>query len=320
MNRTPEEEREYRRHIQRLARREKRRRKVLLARLIFGIICLIILFLLVHFLSFAFHKVASIGNTQQTVETLAPGQTATPKPLQYSVPEGYEKKAAKLEAMRGKYPEVKGILVNLYAYPKSILHLVIKNPETISFALNYPLHKTDTESGGTITAKEMESKIPLLLQWDERWGYLVYGDHIIAIDGCGPTCLSMVVSGLLRDSSKDPAAIAAFSIDHGYYTSDTGTAWNLMYTGARKLGLQVTRLNLTADNIREHLAKGEPIICTMKPGDFTTQGHFIVLTGLTHSGKLKINDPNSKVRSKKTWDVDRVLRQTKAMWSYQKPE
>ncbi len=37
-------------------------------------------------------------------------------------------------------------------------------------------------------------EIPLLLQWDERWGYSVYGDNMIAVNGCGPTAVAMVVS------------------------------------------------------------------------------------------------------------------------------
>lgn len=46
--------------------------------------------------------------------------------------------------------------------------------------------------------------IPLLLQWDERWGYKNYGDNIMAINGCGPTCLSMVVSYLKQNGQYHP--------------------------------------------------------------------------------------------------------------------
>lgn len=41
----------------------------------------------------------------------------------------------------------------------------------------------------------------------------------------------------------------------------------------------------------------------MRPGDFTTIGHFILLTGV-EDGKIKVNDPNSKIRSSKLWDYD----------------
>ena len=54
----------------------------------------------------------------------------------------------------------------------------------------------------------------------------------------------------------------------------------------------------------------------MKPGDFTETGHFIVLRGITQDGKLLVNDPNNISRSEKEWDMDTVLKQIKAAWSY----
>ena len=62
---------------------------------------------------------------------------------------------------------------------------------------------------------------------------------------------------------------------------------------------------------------GNLIIALMGPGEFTSNGHFIVLTGL-QNGRLKINDPNSRKNSEKTWDIDQVLEQTKAVWVYYK--
>ena len=29
-----------------------------------------------------------------------------------------------------------------------------------------------------------DNQMPLLLQWDERWGYRYYGDQMMAINGC----------------------------------------------------------------------------------------------------------------------------------------
>lgn len=55
----------------------------------------------------------------------------------------------------------------------------------------------------------------------------------------------------------------------------------------------------------------------MGPGDFTSSGHFIVLTGI-QNGKLKINDSNSRKHTEKTWDIDKVLDQTRAAWVYYK--
>ena len=55
----------------------------------------------------------------------------------------------------------------------------------------------------------------------------------------------------------------------------------------------------------------------MKPGDFTYTGHFIVLAG-TKGDKIIVNDPNSKINSKKRWKMNKLLSQMKAAWSYRK--
>lgn len=47
----------------------------------------------------------------------------------------------------------------------------------------------------------------------------------------------------------------------------------------------------------------------MRPGDFTTAGHFIVLTK-TENGQIKVNDPNSRSRSK-IWNYETLEKQIK---------
>lgn len=54
----------------------------------------------------------------------------------------------------------------------------------------------------------------------------------------------------------------------------------------------------------------------MKSGNFTTEGHFIVLTG-TSDGKIKVNDPNSRARSK-LWDYETIEGQIKNLWAFDK--
>ena len=195
------------------------------------------------------------------------------------------------------------------------------NPETLDFVIGYPKHKSDIKSGGEITAEELqtESGIPCFQQWDTRWGYLTYGNDIIAIDGCGPTCLSMVASGLLKDTTKTPNAMAEFSIDNNYYTPASGTAWSFMSSGAEKQGLSAESVTVSAENIKTQLSEGHPMICSMKPGDFTTTGHFIVLTGIAEDGTIVVNDPNSIARSNQTWEVDTLVSQMKAAWAYSLP-
>ena len=88
-----------------------------------------------------------------------------------------------------------------------------------------------------------------------------------------------------------------------------------MTEGARQFGVQGQELGLSESSIVSELENGHPIICSMSPGDFTTSGHFIVLTGV-ENGKIRVNDPNSKVNSEKLWDYDRLESQINNLWAF----
>ena len=62
-----------------------------------------------------------------------------------------------------------------------------------------------------------EGEIPLLIQWDKRWGYETYGDDLMALSGCGPACLSMVYVGLTGDTDMNPKAMARWRDDTNWH-------------------------------------------------------------------------------------------------------
>lgn len=310
-NRTPEEELEYRRYLRKRIRMRKRRRQVMIARTIVAVVGLVVVF-------FIFYGIGKLtgplhGDSDQKVEA-----TKKPKatPFVVDVPEGYEEVYDKLYDMREEYPEIDDILINMGRYPLELLTLLSNNTETLSFVSDYQMHVDDEEANGGITGEELNGTIPLFQQWDKRWGYVKYGSNIIAINGCGPTCMSMVYTGLTGNTENDPAAVADFCIENNYYTEESGTSWALMLDGAKKLGLNAEKISIGPEAIREKLTSGQPVICSMKPGDFTDTGHFIVLRGITEDGKLLLNDPNNISRSQKEWDMDTVLKQIKSAWAY----
>ncbi|MDE7431416.1 MAG: C39 family peptidase [Lachnospiraceae bacterium] len=205
------------------------------------------------------------------------------------------------------------ILANKEQYPTELLELLSKNPETLEFVYNYPNNK-NKEFDIDISEDVKSGKVPLYLQWDERWGYSSYGDSMIAINGCGPTCLSMVASYILKNDKMNPKWMAQFSEENGY-VSENGTLWALMNQGAKKLGIESIEIPLDENRIRNNLEVGNPIICSMAPGDFTTEGHFIVMTGIK-DGKIVVNDPNSRERSEKLWKINDIQHQTKNLWVF----
>lgn len=172
-------------------------------------------------------------------------------------------------------------------------------------------------ANGGLTRAECKADIPLLIQWDKRWGYAPYGNSDVAISGCAPTCLSMVVVGLTGNTDITPAAVAKYAEEAGYYQKGTGTSWSLMTEGCEHYGIHGQELSLDRNVIMKHLDAGEPIICSMRPGNFTTAGHFIVLVKEV-DGEIMVNDPNSKSRSKILWDYDTLEGQIKNLWGFAK--
>lgn len=88
-----------------------------------------------------------------------------------------------------------------------------------------------------------------------------------------------------------------------------------MTEGAQHFGVDGEEISLSESEIFSELESGSPIICSMRPGDFTTTGHFIVLTG-TDGEKIRVNDPNSKARSAQLWDYETLEYQINNLWAF----
>lgn len=216
------------------------------------------------------------------------------------------------------YPEFKSIYENQDAYPKKLLSALCNNPEMIDFVKEYPKHKGKNTSNATLHSSDWNADgYPLLFQWDTRWGYHSFGDNNIGLSGCAPTCLSMVIIGLTKDKSATPEKVADYITNNGYYLKGTGTSWSVMSDGVADFHITGKEISLDETVIANILEKKQPIICSLRPGDFTTTGHFIVLTAYK-DGKLQVHDPNSPYRSSKLWDYSQLQSQIKNLWSFSK--
>lgn len=232
------------------------------------------------------------------------------------------------EELRGlyeKYPQMDAMLLHLEDYEDWLIAYLLENPEAMEWVIAYPEYEKKTEEELCAVALEpidlekyeVRNGIPLFQQWDPAWGYVEYGDNKFAITGCAPTCLSMVAVGLTGDTSITPKKVADLSLEINAYVENTGTSWDLMDTGAKKLGLTSKEIDTwSAKAIRSELEAGNVLICSMGEGDFTKRGHFIVLTGITEEGKILLNDPNSRMHSEMEWDASVLLEQMKGIWVF----
>lgn len=168
----------------------------------------------------------------------------------------------------------------------------------------------------TLSDEVIPGQIPMFFQYDNRWKDEVYGDGTMEFNGCGPTCLSMVLCGLNGTAEYDPVTIAKLADTRGYYKAGSGSSWTLMSELSEELDLKVHEVRFDESHIRQELMEKRPIICVVGPGDFTTTGHFIVLCGLDSDGGVIVHDPNSEERSRRTWEIGELMPQIKNLWSY----
>ena len=124
----------------------------------------------------------------------------------------------------------------------------------------------------------------------------------------------MAVVALTGNEEATPAAIAKFAMQEGFYMSGTGTMWSLMTEGAAAYGVRSEQINISQTEIKQHLDQGDIVICSVRQGDFTTGGHFILLYDYDDEG-FSINDQFSLYRSGQKWDYGKIRSQIKAVWA-----
>ncbi len=208
--------------------------------------------------------------------------------------------------------------LTLEDYPEKIIELYERNEEAREYAMNYPLeygkdHEID------ISGYADYEGVPLFIQWDKQWGYKDYIGSVGGLSACGPTSLSMIMYYFTRDPEMTPAYMMEFAEKNGYGLKGSGTQWSLFSQGAEKLGLNKKELNSDEMRSEKQIAKvlesGRIIAMNVKPGVFTTVGHYLLIVGY-EDGKFRINDPNSYKNSEKLWELEEFVDDVRIMWAF----
>lgn len=93
----------------------------------------------------------------------------------------------KLQDLVSQDQRVQQVIDNCEIYPEDILKMLSRNLDMLNFVLEYP-EKVGQVFAETVGEVEV-GEVPLLLQYDQRWGYGDYGNSSVAVSGCGPACL-----------------------------------------------------------------------------------------------------------------------------------
>ena len=312
---------------------EEKRRRAVKRRIVFSLFLLVILFSIIKVKNdrqehAAEQKQAEIAQEKKT-SVQQDSKPEEPVEKEKTDEEVFEK-IKKTENIYQNTFKRNELLHNLEVYAKynPNAKLVMKNADDIHpsllklagnnyTAVNFVAKAIDSTIKNDYSYPENanNSNVPLYLQWDKRWGYEKYGYGIIGFTGCGPTSCAMAMSYLKNDPSITPAKIAEESDRNGYSSSE-GTSWGFYPYIARKYGLKAVQMDANYNVIKENIKKGNPILISVRPGDFTQTGHVMVISGIDSNGNIIINDPNSFTNSQKSWKYDRLQPQIKAMWVF----
>ena len=220
-----------------------------------------------------------------------------------------------LSALALERPELaerlKFIAEHIDIYSEAAVKTALQSEEKLDFALLLPFRTPDASGLGERV--ELTGGVPYMRQYDSRWGYHAYGSGALGITGCGPTCLAMAAAYLKGDAALNPALMADFAERHGFYVPGEGTRWSLFTAGAAELGLVGEELPLDEGVMRSSLDAGAALVLSMLPGDFTDDGHFIIIDKYDAAG-FSVLDPNSPERSAR-WSFERLGGQIANLWA-----
>ena len=204
------------------------------------LLVMVLLALLVTGIRLAGNLAAGFGNSGNGGEVSAPEKLEDSEVRQ------------RLQQLAEQYEDYREIYEHMDEYPIKLLAALCNNEEMLDFVKGY-LDSDGSVTGG-FSLLELAEEHPVILQWDKRWGYAPYGDSDIGMAGCAPTCLSMVILQLTKDSSATPDKVADYAMENGYYLEGTGTAWSLMTEGGIAFQVEGEEIPLDEGRIDQALS------------------------------------------------------------------
>ena len=161
---------------------------------------------------------------------------------------------------------------------------------------------------GNIQYMDGATSVVYFNQYDERYAHKPYGTDTVGPYGCGPSSMAIVVSSLTGDI-VDPAQMAKWAYENGYWCKGHGSYHSLIPGAARAWGLNVEGCSKSEpERILHALQTGKLVVAIMAKGHFTSGGHFIVLRGV-QDGKIMVADPASRSRTDKLWDLSLIVKE-----------
>lgn len=159
--------------------------------------------------------------------------------------------------------------------------------------------------------------LPIHDYYQTNYKDVKYGSGTISSSGCGPTCIAMITTYLTGSVESPPDVCKWCEAD--YYIPGAGTAWSVFPGAAEHYGYTCVDMGLDYAGVLAEIASGKPVIVSVGPGTFTSEGHYMVIRGMTSNGELILNDPNKKNLDKygtNVFPAGTVLGDAKNFWVF----
>ncbi len=147
-------------------------------------------------------------------------------------------------------------------------------------------------------------------QTDAEWKNIPYASNTVGSSGCGVTSLATVISTLTGDNSITPATVVKEISDNGIApTTVSTTAFSAIpekHSLHTKTIFNMAQFQAGLDEIK---ASGgtKLMIMNVRPGYWTTVGHYFVVRGYAEDGKVQVHDVGESTarhpKTDKTYDV-----------------
>lgn len=179
----------------------------------------------------------------------------------------------------------------------------------------------------------MNQKVVSYMQCDPRWGGIDYsapGEKTdVCESGCGPTSVAMILSTFLHRNIS-PAVISKWSLANGFKALKQGTYYSFFAAVGREYGIPATQLNyrnlrkypseMVHSDVIERLSKGQLIVACMGRGNWTNNGHYIVLYDVDVTRDIAyVNDPASTLHARTRGSWKQLKKEVKYYFAFENP-
>lgn len=150
-------------------------------------------------------------------------------------------------------------------------------------------------------------------QCDPRWANIQYGNgsKTSCSSGCGPNAMAAAITAL-TGKAVTPKDTVPYASSKGMYVDGRGSSHILPVVIGDHWNVNAKAIDATVSAVNKALNENSLVIMAGTGADpFTGGGHYILVRGVTTSGKWKIADSNfqggGEANSKKEWDPKFIM-------------